>query len=92
MNKKKIKIFGILGLISMIACLGVGYAFFNYTKEGDSHVVVNGNLYLTLNQGTDSINLTNFFPLSKEEARAETENVMRFSISGKNTTDQDIYY
>ena len=40
-----------------------------------------------------SINLENAFPLKDEVARSKTDNIIDFTLDGKNTTtNKDIYY
>ena len=47
---------------------------------------------MELSGETDELGLVSVYPLSAEEARTKTDNVIEFTISGKNTTDKDIYY
>ena len=79
-----------------LAILGVGvtYAFFNYTKTGQNNKLIAGSLYLTMNEGNDTVNLSNMLPESKEEARdttkhvegASSDNTLTFTLKGKNTS------
>ena len=95
MMKNKSK-FIILALIMLISVVGISYAFFVYYKVGDnSSQLIFGDIYLKLNDGTDSITLLNVFPETKEKARAEgrTDNIITFTVSGMNTTtNKDIWY
>ena len=83
----------IISIIVLISVLGISYAFFNYYQLTDNKQLITGDIYLTLNDDSDSISLPNIFPESTENARKRTDNVLTFSVSGVNTTtDQDIYY
>ena len=83
----------IISIIVLISVLGISYAFFNYYQLSNNKQLITGDIYLTLNDDSDSISLTNIFPESTEKARQRTDNVLTFSVSGVNTTtDQDIYY
>ena len=92
--KKHIKVISvIMVVIVLIITLGIGYAIFNYNKTGISNKIIAGTLYLTLNEGNDSISLENVFPESKEEARAKDNNTITFTLKGKNTSpDKAINY
>ena len=90
MNKKKVYVSLFIALITLI--LGVSYAWFNYYQEGTNKKLVMGDLYLNLTSGNDQIQIGNVFPMTPQEARAETNNTLTFTIEGKNTTDKDIYY
>ena len=89
-NKKKMLGLLIFGIVMVV--LGVSYAWFNYSQEGTNKKLVTDNLYLYLNDGTDDITIQNVYPLTKEEARARNDNVITFTLSGVNTTNNDIYY
>ena len=89
--KKNIKL--IIGICILIVLTGVSFAWFNYYKVADNQRIITGNLFLNLIDNTDSFTLRNIFPLSKEEARARNDNVITFSISGKNTSEKEnIHY
>ena len=83
----------ILALTILISLFGVTYAFYEYYRVGNNHQLIVGNIYLTYNENTDAINLSNVFPLSKEKARSRTDNFITFTVSGLNTTtNKDIWY
>ena len=85
----------IIAIVIAISLIGVTYAFFEYYGIGSNQKVTAGAVNLILNEGKDTINITNVFPETIEEARKEgrTDNVITFTVSGINTTeDQDIYY
>ena len=86
-------IFPSLLALVIIIILGVSFSWFNYRREGANNKVIAGSLYLTMNDGTDTISLTKAFPLTKEEARSRNDNVITFTINGKNTSStKDINY
>ena len=83
----------VLVLIIIVTLLGVSYAWFNITKIGENQKIITGSLYLILEDKTDAFSLTNVYPLSTEEARLREDNVMTFSVTGKNTSSSDnIHY
>ena len=86
--KKKIIIIGIVILL----LLGVSYAWINYYQEGTNKKVLGSNLYLYLNETSNNVLLQNVYPLSVSEAREETDNTISFSVEGKNTSSEDIFY
>ena len=89
MKKKVI----ILDCLVIMLLLGVSYAWFNYWTVGDNQRVISGDLYLMLEDNTDSFSLNNIYPTSKTAARSRSDNVITFSISGMNTSTTDnIYY
>ena len=91
MKNKKILI--LIALVLMISLVGITYAFFEYYGVSADYVVSAGEVTLTFNEGTDTIDLTNIFPETKEEARERDDNVITFTVSGVNTTEnKDIWY
>ena len=91
--KKYIKIISVVLIVLVLAGLGIGYGFFNYTRTGGSQKLIAGSLYLTMNEGEDTINLNNVFPETKEEARSHGGNTLTFTLKGKNTsTNKAINY
>ena len=87
--KKIIMIVSIL----LISLLSISYAIFSYNKVGETQRLITGNLYLVLNDDTEGFSINNVLPMTKEEARKRNDNVMTFSVSGKNTSKKDnIYY
>ncbi len=90
MKSKKLIIVGVL--IMLLLLLGASYAYFNYYSETSNYELVVGDIYLTLNNGSNSINLTNVFPMTISEARERNDNYVTFTISGKNTTNKNVYY
>ena len=47
---------------------------------------------MTLTDDNDTINLNNVYPETKEEARSRDDNYVTFTINGKNTTEENVYY
>ena len=89
----KKKIVTIIGLCLVIALIGISFAWFNYYQEGSNQKVIAGNLYLVLDNETDGFSLNNIYPSTIEEARARNDNILTFSVSGKNTLSSDnIHY
>ena len=90
-NTKKI-VLGLLVFGIVMVLTGVSYAWFNFSQTGTNNSLITGDIYLTLNEGTDQISLENVFPMTKEEARSKTNNFITFTLSGLNTSNQDVYY
>ena len=86
--KKKIFIIAVV----LIGLLGISYAWFNYYGESSNYQIGASDLFLSLDSGTDTVTLQNVFPETVEEARghANNDNVITFSVSGRNTSDKDI--
>ena len=83
----------IIIIIVTLITIGISYAIFTYSKTGDVQQLVVGNVYMKFKEGKDSINLTNMFPETAEDARKRDDNTITFTIEGLNTTtDKDIYY
>lgn len=93
-NKKNTVVIAMVIIVFVLAIIGISYAFFTYSKTGEENSkLIAGQIYLKLSEGTDSISLATVFPMSAEEARKNSNNVLKFSISGVNTTkNKDIYY
>ncbi len=89
-NKKKLMSLLVFGIIMVV--LGVSYAWFNYNQVGKNRKLIAGDIYLTLNEGSEQISLENVFPMTKEEARSKTNNFITFSLSGLNESSKDVYY
>ena len=82
-----------LSLIIVISLFGITYAFFDYYKLGNNQEIIAGRVSLILNEGTDTIDISNVFPETAVEARSRDDNQITFTITGHNTTvDNDIYY
>ena len=67
MIKTKKQMYLVIFSFALVMLLGtVTYAFFNYTRTGSSNVIKVGRIYFNTNQ-SDTINLTNLFPIDPEE-------------------------
>ena len=84
--KRYHKIISIIVAVLLMGLIGFSFGFFNYTRTGQNSKVIAGSLYLTLDEGTDSINIANALPETKEEARNRTGNTLTFTVKGKNTS------
>lgn len=72
-NKKKIIIPIVFVLLLVIAVVGVTYAFFNYTRTGSANTLRTGRIYFSTEQtSNNTITLNNIFPMTKEQALADT--------------------
>ena len=91
-NRKKLISISLLVSLILIVTIGVSYAIFNFLGIGTSNqVAITGDIYMHYN-GSDTITLSNMLPMSESEALARTDNIFNFTITGKNTSSQDIYY
>ena len=91
--KNKRKKFILILFIILIMSLGFTYAFFTYNGVSDSsNTLVAGDIYMNLADVSNSITLTNQYPMTPEEARSRSDNYIDFIVSGKNTSNKNIYY
>ena len=76
----------------LIIMIGVSFAFFTYEGfTGDSEVIT-GQLYLKY-ADSNTLSLTNIFPETRVKAMERKDNVVNFTVKGKNThTTDDIFY
>ena len=94
MIKAKKQMFLVVGAFALVMLLGtVTYAFFNYTRTGGANVVQTGRIYFNTNQ-TDTIYLTNAFPITRTLAATDTTNTddVVITITGDTTYDNGIEY
>ena len=92
MKRKKIIILSLIISLILIVTLGVSYAIINFLGIGvKNQVAITGDIYMHYNE-SDTIALTNIEPMSESEALARDDNIFNFTITGKNTSDKDIYY
>ena len=92
-NNSKKKLLGIAGFaVIVMALLGITYAFFNYAKTGGSNTISVGRIAFNSNQST--ISITNFSPISSEDALTDTDNVgvLTVHITGDTEHDSGIEY
>ena len=80
-NKNKQVIFSIIGIaILCIAVVGVTFAFFNYTRTGNTNTVQAGRIVFNTTQG-DAINLSNAFPITSAQAQTDTTNAKTLAVT-----------
>ncbi len=85
-KNKQIKVTIVLLAILVIGLVGVTYAFFNYTRTGSANTIKVGNMSFESTNGT-AINLTNVFPIDKNDVGTDTDNVGSVTINVKGSTD-----
>ena len=68
-NSSKQVLLSVIGVaILVVAVVGVSFAFFNYTRTGTANTVKTGQIFFE--QSQTSIELTNVFPVTAQEAAA----------------------
>ena len=99
MNKKRVLILSIIGVISLIiVTIGITYAVFTYTKLGTTdNTVTSGTLKFLYTENTGvktGIKLTNALPISDTQGKVldGDNNVFDFSIEATNTGADAIPY
>jgi hypothetical protein len=93
MIKTKKQMFIVIAIFAFIIIIGgTTYAWFSYRRESVNQTLIAGDIYLKLEEGNDTISLTNIFPETKEEARARNDNYLTFEINGINESNKTIYY
>ncbi len=91
-DRKKVISISLIIILILVVTLGISYSIFNFLGVGtNNQVAITGDIYMHYN-GSDTITLTNMIPMSESEALARTDNVFNFTITGKNTSNKDIYY
>ena len=100
-NSSKQVLLSVLGIaILVVAVVGVSFAFFSYTKAGNTNnVVATGEIYTYFNEGS-AINLTQAFPQKTAPAAitgsnaASTQDVgyLKFTVTGKNESTTPVTY
>ena len=89
---KNKKVFLTLSIIVIIILtLGLTYALTKYVKFSSNNISIAGDIYMKLD-GSNQINLTNMYPMTKDEALKLDNNSFNFTITGKNTSNKIIYY
>ena len=90
--KKKIILPVMVGLLMVLATVGVTYAFFNYTRTGSANTVRTGTINFTSSQ--TRINLSNVFPIASSAVSTDTDNVgtATITVEGDTTYDKGIEY
>ena len=95
-NSSKQILLSVIGVaILVVAVVGVSFAFFTYTRTGEqNNLITTGSLVFTFADGSNTINLTNHFPISTADGIALTgkNNICTFSVTGKTTAGSSIGY
>jgi len=95
-NSSKQVLLSVLGIaVLVVAVVGVSFAFFSYSKTGDSsNVLTTGSIVFNFVEG-DAINLTNEFPRTDGNglvAGTGANGVLSFSIEGYDGSGTGIDY
>ena len=90
-NKKVSLLIGIIGVLSILT--GVTFAFFNYTRVGQANTIRVGRISFN-HQQTNTIALTNVFPIDSDSVSSDTNNTgtVTITITGDTTYDDGIEY
>ena len=94
-NNKRIFLSIALVLLIVIAAIGVTYAFFNYTRTGSANTLRTGRIYFSTEQtNQNTITLNNIFPMTKEQALADTSTngTLVVTFTGDTTYTEGIEY
>lgn len=86
-SKKKKFLFVLGPTILFITLIGFTYAFFNYTRTGAANNLGTGTIYFNTTEGP-TLNLTNIFPMTSEDAEEANLDSLTVGIEG-NTTYAD---
>ena len=87
MIKSKKQMILVISVFALVMLLGtVTYAFFNYTRTGVSNTIKVGRISFVTRQ-TETINLTNIFPITSSEATGENPNYDQVVIEIEGDTD-----
>ena len=93
-NKKKfnytILFASIIGLLVIIACMLITYAFFNYTRTGPSNSVTTSQLLFEFAAGNQNIDIGNANPISYSDIGAINE--ITFTLKGSSNLTEGIKY
>ena len=86
MNKYRNIVFVLIfmGMVSLL--VGVTYSFFNYTRTGSNNTISVGRINFITRQ-TETINLTNAFPINRDDIDTDTTNVDEVVIEIEGDTD-----
>ncbi len=92
-NKKKVTISIVSVILLLLIVTGVTLAFFNYTRVGQSNTISVGRISFN-HQQTNTISLTNVFPIDSESVSSDTNNTgtVTITITGDTTYDEGIEY
>ena len=87
-KSKKVSIYIMIFLLIMT--LGVSYSFFVYNKDGNSHTLIAGNIYLN-SKDNGNVSLTGLYPMSDADG-IKNGVKYQFDVSGYNLSSKTIYY
>ena len=95
-NSSKQVLLSVLGIaVLVVAVVGVSFAFFNYTKEGErNNTLTTGSIVFNFSEG-QAINLTNQFPIDNTAGMAlskEASGALEFSVKGYDGSGTGISY
>lgn len=89
-NQSKKVLLSVIGVaILVVAVVGVSFAFFNYTRTGNTNTVKTGHIYFTTSQS--EMNVTDLFPVAAATGQAVSDNLTQnggyatVTITGKTT-------
>ena len=89
-NQSKKVLLSVIGVaILVVAVVGVSFAFFNYTRTGNTNTVRTGHIYFTTSQS--EMNVTDLFPVAAATGQAVENNSTQnggyatVTITGKTT-------
>ena len=94
MIKSRKQMFVVIGaFLLVLALVTTTYAFFNYTRTGTANVIRTGKISFNANQ-TETINLTNVFPIDKTTIGTDSVNTDEtiITITGDTTYTDGIEY
>lgn len=92
-KKKKFNLKGLtlyITLFIIVLTLSVSYSFFVYDKDGNSHTLIAGNIYLN-SKDNGNISLTGLYPMSDVDG-IKNGVKYQFDVSGYNLSNKTIYY
>lgn len=87
MVKSKKQMFIVISVFALVMLLGTTtYAFFNYTRTGSANTISVGRINFITRQ-TETINLSNVFPIDRSAIDTDTDNVDEVVIEIEGDTD-----
>ena len=92
-NNRKIVVIILLIILIISLTIGVSLAFFNYTRTGSPNTFSTGRIYFNSGQ-TNSINLSNVFPISSNSLANDVGNhgSVNILVTGDTTYSEGIEY
>ncbi len=90
------QMFLVIGIFTLVLLVGgTTYAFFNYTRTGPANTLNTGRIYFSTEQtNQNTITLNNIFPMTKEQALADTSTngTLVVTFTGDTTYSEGIEY